>query len=117
MPGAGGGSVVAAGQVRRGRPVFQQCFKHCLWSARNGKHPIEDHYRSGRGVYADRLNAFAAGGHRHAFGFAINDTGGDTHAGAATVARDQRCSGRLAGSTGERDGFAKRFEVGPDANR
>ncbi len=98
MPGAGGSRAVATGQVRRGRSVFQQRLEHCVWSARNGKHPIENYYRRRGRVHAGCTNAFVAGGHWLALGFAINCARGD--AGTAAFARSQCRTGGIAGRVG-----------------
>ena len=109
MHSAGCGCLIAAGQVGRGRSVFQQRFEHGVWSARNGKHLIENYYRSRGCVHAGCTNAFAAGGHGLSFGFAIERSGSD--AGATAFARSQCRTGGIAGSFGGSDCFAERFEV------
>jgi hypothetical protein len=77
----------AAGQIWRGRLVFQFSFEHCFRSARNGKHSVEDYdWRSGR-VHVDCANALFAGSNGHAFGFAIDYVGSNTNTNAATVTR------------------------------
>ena len=109
MPGVGGSHTVAAGQVGRGRSVFQQRLEHCVWSARNRKHLVKNYYRSRDGVHVGSTDAFAAGGDRLSFGLTIERAGSD--AGTAAITRRECCTGRITGSFGGSDRFAERSEI------
>jgi len=62
MSDPGCGCAITAGQIRRGRSVFQQRFEYSVWPTRYGKYSVENHDRSGRGFHAHRFDAIAAGG-------------------------------------------------------
>ena len=66
------GGVAAAWQVQCGRIVFEHSFEHCFWSTRDGYGSREDYDWRRISIYADRVDAFAAGGNGAAFSIAVN---------------------------------------------